>query len=176
MESWKLRFRMNRKASIIEEEDRMQTKDFMQATLKSIASKTQTMKFLETMNMLVELSLIKLLILLKDLIFLLCLSNQHVHQFMETISSKQVWYFHYLEEQTIDWKQKEMILETLECKMEMKMRMMTTMLSWDLTFISWWLVIQDLVNPRCSNTSLILLLEVFTFVVARQPMQDWLLL
>jgi len=50
---------MNRKASIIEEEDRMQTKDFMQATLKSIASKTQIMKSLETMSMLDELSLIK---------------------------------------------------------------------------------------------------------------------
>lgn len=59
VESWKLRFRMNRKASIIEEEDRMQTKDFMQATLKSIASKTQIMKSLETMSMLDELSLIK---------------------------------------------------------------------------------------------------------------------
>lgn len=77
---------MSRKALIIEEEVRMQTRDFMQATLRSIVSKTQIMKSLGTMSMLDELSLIRLQTLLKDLISLLYLSNQLAHQSMEMTS------------------------------------------------------------------------------------------
>lgn len=64
----------------------MQTRDFMQATLRSIVSKTQIMKSLGTMSMLDELSLIRLQTLLKDLISLLYLSNQLAHQSMEMTS------------------------------------------------------------------------------------------
>jgi len=58
VESWKLRFKMNQNNSIIEE-DQLQIRAYMQATLKLTRSRIQTMRFLGTMSMLVELNLIK---------------------------------------------------------------------------------------------------------------------
>ena len=54
-ESWRLRFRTNKRALIIEEAQTI-TKDFMQAILRSTASRIRIMRYLETMNKLGEQS------------------------------------------------------------------------------------------------------------------------